>query len=270
VRSGTFGQAAIDGPKIKGAWNHDIENGVDRFYAHVFRGAHRYHYGNIEGLKRPWVNGCASGWGKLKISAYDKGNSSLGSSWGNWDCWALFWDIKIWRFNNEGVERPSDGIFGTTAHEIAHTSHVNLMNNGFIQFWQVKKIIVESWATAIKWFVTKLEYQERGITNYAEPTYESSVFPMFRAYQSWTLQTDDIYTPLFIDIVDRFNQQTMGVSWSNPNLPNDFVQEYTLAGIESQFLKHVYGLESLRKYLKAHKPSSVSDQNIDDLINSYE
>jgi hypothetical protein len=269
VRSGAFGQAAIDGPKIKGAWNVDIENGVDRFYAHVFRGAHRYHYGNIEDLKRPWISGCLGGWGKLKIGAYDKGNSSLGVYWSDWDCWALFRDIKIWRFNLEGVERPSDGVFGTTVHEVGHSSHFNAMNAG-IQFWQVNNIIQESWATAIKWFITRMEYQELGITNYAEPTYESSVRPMFRAYQSWTPQTDMVYTPLFIDIVDRFNQQTAGFTWSSPALPNDFVQEYTLGGIESQFLKHVYGIESLRKYLKANKPSSVSDQNIDDLLISYE
>ncbi len=44
---------------------------------------------------------------------------------------------------------------------------------------------------------------------------------------------------------------------------------YNLAYIEDTFLKHVYGLSSLQNELKAHKPTGVTDAQIDNLINSY-
>ncbi|MCY7357278.1 MAG: hypothetical protein LH609_07360 [Rudanella sp.] len=78
VRSGTFGQAWIDGPKQDEPWNIDLQDGVDRFYAHVFRAAFRYHYLPIDGLSRPL-------WGSpTKYAAFDQGGSSQGAFIGNW------------------------------------------------------------------------------------------------------------------------------------------------------------------------------------------
>lgn len=75
VRSGTLGQAWWDGPKTEGRWDLNITDGVQRFYANVFRGAVRYHYGNIGGLKRPNI------WDKVKYAAYNEGGNSQGSNW---------------------------------------------------------------------------------------------------------------------------------------------------------------------------------------------
>ena len=69
VRSGTFGQAWYDGPHQERPWSLDINDGVQRFYAHVFRGARRYHYGNIGGLIQPNTSFVM---GKIKYAAYDK------------------------------------------------------------------------------------------------------------------------------------------------------------------------------------------------------
>lgn len=71
IRSGSIGQAKMDGPKRKGNWNVDIrDNDTQQFYAFIHLGAHHYYYGNILGLSRPPLN---SFWKpQMKIGSYDK------------------------------------------------------------------------------------------------------------------------------------------------------------------------------------------------------
>ncbi|MFN8844493.1 MAG: hypothetical protein ACK5WV_12890, partial [Chryseotalea sp.] len=69
----------------------------------------------------------------------------------------------------------------------------------------------------------------------------------------------------FIDIVDNHNQ----VGRFNGTAITDNVQGYTLANIESGFLKHVYGFSSLREKLKDNKPAGVTDAQIDELLNQF-
>lgn len=262
VRSGTFGQAMMDGPNCKCSWSPTINGGVQQFYASVFRGAHRYFHGNIDGLRRPLMVS------KMKISAYDKNNDGTnGDNWGNWDNTGLTPDIRIWRSVN-GRERDTDEIFSTTVHEIAHTTHIQVMNAGLIQFSQVSDVIVESWAVAVQWHVTSLEYRERGIPDFADPFYTNTrIARLIQAFQFWPNRVTETrpYTSLFIDIVDNHNQAgRFGGTSITDNL-----QGYRLANIESGFLKHVYGLSSLRERLKANKPLGVTDAQIDELINQY-
>jgi hypothetical protein len=262
VRTGTFGQAWIDGPKQDDPWNVTLQDGVQRFYAHVFRGARRYHEGNIGDLKRPNV------WSKLKYCAYDKNTDDAnGDNWGNWDFTGVFPDIRIWRIVR-GRERDSDEIFSTTVHETAHASHIQLMNAGEIQFLQVSNIIVESWAVAVQWQITAMEYRERGIPNFADENYtDTNIFRLRFAFQYWNRNIADAfpYTSLFIDLVDNHNQA--GRFGGTGIIDN--VSGYTLGGIESGFLKRSYGLSSLSNNLKANKPAGVTDAQIDGLIANF-
>jgi len=262
VRSGTYGQATLDGPNQKSDWNVTIDGGVQNFYASVFRGAHRYFYKNLGGLKRPGL------WSKTKICAYDKNSGgSNGDCWGNmFSGWLP--DIRIWR-SVDGRERGTDEIFSTTVHEIAHVSHIELMNAGEIQFEQVSKTIRESWAVGVQWQVTSMEYREKGIANYANEWWDSGIlrYRMNFGYQNWSRENFPAhpeYTSLFIDLVDNFNQ-----FGAFPNALIDNVTGYTFAGIESGYLKKVYGVESLREKLKANKPSGVTDSRIDQLLNQF-
>lgn len=50
---------------------------------------------------------------------------------------------------------------------------------------------------------------------------------------------------------------------------NDQVNGYSLTFIESQLLKHIYGLASLKEKLKVNKPAGVSGDLIDELIGFY-
>jgi hypothetical protein len=267
VRTGTFGQATIDGPKQSSSWNVDLWDGTNRFYAHVFRGAWRYFYGNIGGLSRPKsVQDVGTLFKqKLKYSAMDKGGKSQGLNIGNWSFWGANPNIYIYRYKDNGGEYASDEIFSTTCHETCHTTHWQVMNLGIIQYGQINDFIAESWPVAVEWYITSLEYRSRGIANYGSETYSiPASYPLDRAYQYWTKSTSADYTPIFIDLVDSFNQSSSYFS-----TPNDQVTGYTLAGIESNFLKHVYGQTSLRDQLKNYKPAGVTDSQIDLLLSSY-
>lgn len=261
VRTGTFGQAWIDGPKQDTPWNLDINDGTDRFYAHVFRGAWRYNFGDVGGLHRPFLVGYA-----IKYAAYDESGNAQGVNLGNWTIFGINPNIKIYRFRSNGAEYSSDEIFSTTCHETCHTTHVMVMNAGYIQYSQVGANIAESWPVAVEWFITQKEYQERGIGNYSTPFYNvGGSFPIDWGHQRWLPGGSlNDYSCVFIDLIDNFNQGTNGYGGLTDN-----VTGYTMSGIESGFLKHVYGYSSLTDQLKANKPSGVLDSQIDEMMNQY-
>ncbi len=342
IRSGTFGQAYYQGPNESiSVWNLDIGSTGNSFgYATVHRAAYRYHYGNIGGMKRPGV------WGKLKYCFFDK--DGTGVNWGNWSLIGILPDILIYG-KNGSTWKSSDNIFSTTIHETAHASHIELMNTGEIQFGQVTVQLRESWANSVEWFITQLEYFALGITNFDNP----NIFPYssFGDNMQWWRSTGSHdYTPLFIDLVDNYNQSlshpsasmpsnrcpnggsfdgancyigtppsgetsfiyadnfyytpvgccscpNVGTSFDGANCfvrsipsnvvpfilnnsmyfmpagdsryPYDAVSGYTLAYIESNILKHSYGLSSLTSRLKSNKPTGVTDKQLDILLAYY-
>ena len=253
----------INGPKQSGDWSYDINNGYDRFVGHIFRGAFRYHNKDIGGLQRPdrWL-------GKRTLYI---GKDSYGSSSGiNYIILPI---LKIWRYKDaEQAEYSSDEIFSTTCHETGHTSHVITMNAGPIQYIQVSRQLQESWAIAIEWFITHIEYANRGIANYGESDYHPANFPQYpndQAYQYWNLTVNNTYTNLFINLVDRTNEFNQNYPGWGINIINDQVAGYDLASIEQNILKHSYGLSSLNTQLKSNKPAGVTDAQIDLLLSHY-
>ncbi len=266
VRSGTLGQAWYNGPHTNDPWSFDIRDGVQRFYAHVFRGAFRYHNGNIGDLKRPNYGG------KIKYCAYDKNNDDINgdaSPFGYSNHLGILPDIRIFRYSNN-IEHLSDEIFSTTVHETAHFSHIELMNWNLLQFQQVSNRIAESWAVAVQWQITSMEYKDRGITDFGNPNFVNTNVRRLRyGYQYWNSDIGSDYTSLFINLVDNFNEN--GAFFPLYNITgniNDNVSGYSLGSIES-FLKHCYGISSTREQLKSHKPINVSDDQIDLLLNNY-
>jgi hypothetical protein len=248
----------INGPKKKGDWNYDLNNSYQRFAGHVFRGAFRYHFRNIGGLMRPWILP------RRQIYVAKDGSKS----WSGVN-WIVLPVIRIARYNSRGTEYTSDEIFSTTCHETGHTSHVLRMNAGVIQYWQVTTQLQESWPIAIEWFLTHMEYEERGISNYGWVNYNPTPSPQYpnrNAYQYWNLSVDRDYTSLYINIIDKENDQ---VFYSGSTIPKDLVTGYTLPFIEQRILKHSYGLSSLSTQLKANKPSGITDSDIDLLLSYY-
>ena len=251
----------INGPKIEGDWNYDLNNEYQRFAGHVFRGAFRYHNKNIGGLQRPWL--------PSKRQVYVAKDGVKDWSGVNWIVLPV---IRIARYGVETGEYDSDEIFSTTCHETGHSSHVLRMNGGVIQYWQVGRQLQESWPIALEWFLSHLEYAERGINNYGEWNYSPANPPQFpndQAYQYWNLGVDSWYTSLYINIADNvneFNQPFFG--WGLGTV-NDQVTGYTLPLFERRMLKHCYGLSSLGTQLKNNRPAGVTNAQIDLLLSSY-
>jgi len=155
IRSGTIGQAKLDGPKRRGDWNVDIRNGSQEYYATIFRAARHYYYGNIRGLRRPPLN---STWRpQMKIAAISE-EKDLNGQAAQWKrvLGVLNW-IKMWNPQN----RTQD-IYATTIHELAHASHWNMARKAFNDS---EKIVKESWARGVQWELTRMVY-----TNYT-PAY---------------------------------------------------------------------------------------------------
>lgn len=248
--------AWIDGPKQKANWNLDIANGYDRFVSHIFRGAYRYHYGFIDGLKRPYNIGDGRAW----YIGVDNGNGSSGNNY------IVFKVIRIRRFGDNG-EYNSDEIFSTTCHETAHTSHSMIMSLGFIDFGLfLKKQMRESWAVGVEWWLTKLEYKNtRGIPNYGDWNDNTWVqYPNYQGFQNWDKQTYPDYTNIYINLMDDYNE-SLGIGSVNDN-----VKGYSLFWIEDLMLKHIYNLNDLKQQLKDRpKPLNVTDVDIDNLISYY-
>jgi hypothetical protein len=155
-------------------------------------------------------------------------------------------------------------MFSGTCHETAHTTHMEVMRGGVVQFSQVSEKIRESWAIGVEWYITQLEYKEKGISNYAEPSYGVEVnYPTLYGFQFWSKDRNESLTSLFIDLVDKNNQKGQRFGNFKSGSIDDRVYGYSFSEIESTILSNVYGLSSLSERLKKHKKAETTDANID-------
>lgn len=247
------------------SWSHTITLGYENMQGHMFRAAYRYFYGDAAGLKRP-----KRGFMTQRLVAKYNSGTLLG----------IYHDpvnyvavpiIEIPQFKaGTTTAYNSDDYYTATIHELAHSSHALSMNS-LADFLNVNKQIRESWALAVEWLLTSMEYKSRGISNYGEYNYNPSTPPMYPnhyAYQYWNLSLDPNYTSLFINLVDGFNEFGQTFGWESGTV-NDQVSGYSLGHIQSTFLKHCYAKSSLTTQLKANKPSGVTDAQIDLLLSHY-
>lgn len=329
--------AIYDGPKKTGSWNLEIDDSGKSFrFATIFRAGNRYFEEDIGGLKRPNV------WTILKIAYID--DVGEGINWG--DHWQTFIfglaglpNIKIWGKEDENLYWESNELFSTTIHELGHASHISLLND--FQFIQVEPLIRESWANCVEWYITKIEYNELNVVDYDNPDH-SPFDKEGDNIQRWVTTDLHDYTPLFIDLIDDYNQALIkgeppenhcpdggtfignkcfviqppylehvyiedytfyytpqdccgcpiaGTYYNgqtcfvmvvpetsipfisnnsgylypagDPNYPYDQVSGYTMSVVESDILKHSYGLSSLRDYLKLNLPEEMTERHID-------
>lgn len=258
------GTYRIGGPKKCGDWNTVLASGYQRFAGHIFRSAETSFYRDIDGLTRPYRYG-----GKRQVYI---GRDTHIERWTGIN-WIVLPIIQIARYRDADKrnEYSSDEVYGVTIHESTHTSHaLNVMNAGVIQFWQVDKQIVESWATGVQWYLTRKEYVSRGIINYGRFDYAPGgqlSRPHFVGYQYWNLDVDSDYTNLFINLEDGYNESLF---YSSSKSPDDEIFGYTIPFVEQNILKHAYGKSSLRDEMKAHRPNTtITDAQIDRLISFY-
>ena len=286
IRSGNWGQAWYNGPKLGSAWYLNIDKGgMSWVYAHIFRAAHMYYYGHSSwGIKSPPKDGKLLKQ-SIKIGAMDKSGRS---HYFDFNKFFTTPQIKIYRKNKSGRELQSIELFSTTIHEFAHASHWEIAysyGQYAVDYIFRKAIIPESWASCVEYVITKDIYNgTKTLTSISK--YDDDYADLQRSKISDCIERG--YTPLFIDCIDDKNQrESYGVEY-----PIDRVSGYTLAQIERVLswsyqqlspavaidpigisdpigiIYNSFGLRTIRNNLKSTYNNPTSEY-IDELFDNY-
>lgn len=255
IRNGLVVQAYHNGPKKCGDWNLDIPEGHSKtlYYATIHRAAHRFIKGNTYGLTRPNPAFIEN------ISYLESEGSNHGIYYLEWGG-DLFGDIRI-RGKSEGLYRTVQQVLSTTFHELAHASHYT---NNIVRFVTSQRIIQESWADFVRYYLTLMEYTELGCQDilfpdiYIEPVTSDPLAiglickePNYLNRQDWVAAIDSFYTPLFIDLMDTDNQRTRAIiseedSWNL--FPNDGISHFTAEMIED-IAYNIRTVDQMKEYI---------------------
>ena len=149
IRDNALDAAETIGPKTDGWWSANFIGGISEFHGTIFRAAHHYYYQNINGLRRPPLNGF---WNtQLKIRAYNEANTDINGSHCA-ACRFLGLGSAIKMYN---PQRDTRDIYATVIHELAHASHWSMDQNNYNNG---DDIVVESWARGVQWELTRMTY----------------------------------------------------------------------------------------------------------------
>ncbi|MBO7438455.1 MAG: hypothetical protein J6U21_02130 [Bacteroidales bacterium] len=125
---------------------------IDWAIATVFRGAHYYYYGNIDGLTRPTNTNLT-----IRVSKRNDGkplgcySNSIISS-----------DIHIYHINRTSAE-----LFCTTVHEVGHCAHRGF---GSSTYNNCSKIVKESWARGVSLYLARKLYPSHSVDYFGDYT----------------------------------------------------------------------------------------------------
>ena len=149
IRNGWFGQAETRGPSKKNeSWNYSITGEDDIQYAMIHRATHHYYYKDIKGLRRPPFDSEMPS--RMKIAAIHDFNSDLNGDNGFWrGLGGVLPTIRIYKRNN------CKEYYGTTIHELAHSSHWKM---AWWTFQSVDTKVKESWARGVQWELSRMVY----------------------------------------------------------------------------------------------------------------
>ena len=126
----------------------------------------------------------------------------------------------------------------TLLHELGHFNHYQ-MNGGYTDYYDVHSLIKESYADYVSWYLSKAYY-----TAINAGTYNSYWdYYLQSPNQYWQKTSTSCYTPLFIDLVDDYNQRVDGTNYNNDQISG--VPHYMMPTIVSG--KKTW--QALRSYL---------------------
>ena len=127
----------------------------------------------------------------------------------------------------------------------------------------MKNSRVESWASAIAWKLTNHHYNsDLGYVSYACSNNKQGWYPGNNGYGNTSC-----YTPIFIDLIDDFNQYGLT---SDHDYPNDLISGYDIGYIQNNIITSSYGLSSLYTALINNKPNNnITNSQIDILMALY-
>jgi hypothetical protein len=120
--------------------------------------------------------------------------------------------------------------------------------------------VKESWASAVGWYLTLQEYERLGVSacNFTimDNKYDMQEWPNFKKISL-------IYSPLFIDMIDDYNQW-----YIDKTRPNDEVSGYLISIID-QNLKAFKCYDDIETFMLNNRPSNVTNSQIYTLLKLY-
>ncbi|MGJ8734438.1 MAG: hypothetical protein ACSHW4_14880 [Cellulophaga sp.] len=176
---------------------------------------------------------------------------------------------------------PSDNVYGTTIHELAHTAHWDMDRSAFGQLVKdaykipvlypstnnSTEAIIESWPTGVEWVFTTHRYRTYlSNPSFNYPTYPSNLFNyQDRKIEGFTTRANDlIYTSIIIDLMDNENQR---ITRGNGR-PTDRVSGYTIGQIE-RALRGARSWNQFRDRVKNINSSNTDNNQIDELFANW-
>ncbi len=234
IRSGSFGQALLNGPKQRERWNVNLGvsgsnwvNDKQQYYALIHQAAHDYYYTTRFGLSSPPKNGALKPQIKIAASFNTNPNKAPGHAALYARIGGIFPSIYIRRWGDD-----EEAVYATTIHELAHAAHWNmdrgafkfLVQKAYIDVLLPKRIresferVIESWPEGVEWQFTTNRY--RRLANNPEYNYRGG-------NQLWTAEQRPVYTSVVVDLMDDVNQNIQNVGF-----PIDRVEGYTIKQVE--------------------------------------
>lgn len=248
-------QAYYNGPEQKSKWNLNIGSGTQKslHYSAIHRALYKYYYGDCCGLKRPSKS--------VKVSYQDCSDPQQTAAARTYcarldNLISLKPDIYVYAKDNEGRRFETDYVLSSTIHEMSHVTHY--LNVGNSIFYNTFIGIRESWAVAVGWYMTRNLYEQLGASSLSLDKYDKDYNE-----QDWCITSRQYYTPLFIDLFDDVNEYAISRIY-----PWDEVKGYSFSLMEKN-LAMMTSVENLKLVLKNNKPVSVTDKQIDQLINTF-
>lgn len=273
IRSGSIGQATLNGPKRRGNWNVDLGNSnsltvndKQQYYAIIHQGALDYYYGTRFGLTSPPRNSFLKR--QLKIAARtENGQSSYVKARRIW----FGADISL-----QAWGETSQRVYGTIIHELAHAAHRQVDGNSYNNVvydaytnpcvslngcdnlgstGNNNRRLLETWPTTVETVFTLSRYRDRfGITGY---DYTDDNF------QNVTIARENHYTSAGWDMIDNVNQRIR----YGANYPIDRVEGYTIVQLE-QALKGAKTWWEWRDNIR-ERYVNPTEGNLNELFNNW-
>lgn len=104
------------------------------------------------------------------------------------------------------VNRIEDNkVIGTTLHELGHFTHFG-ERGGYDEFFNVHMLLIESFAPYVGWYLGEKYYTSLGATFLAIDNITGE------SRQTWRKDFNSEYSPLFVDLIDNYNQNTYSYS----------------------------------------------------------
>lgn len=241
-----------NGPTKRDSWNLNISGGQSLHYACIHRACYLHFYEDNFGFVRP-INSVGTTIIPHKICYLNAtGSGQFCSDLSSFASNAVP-DIKIYRKDKSG-ERPTYMVFKTAVHELGHAAHCLYI--GRQPYALVEDNITDAWAIAVAYKLCNSYYKKNGASEEQLDAFNKKI-----AYQSWPKVDNKQYSPLFVDLIDDFNQKEE---------INEDIKGYSLPTLQ-KYLVGVYNFSDIKKKLLSYpKPNGVSTNNLKTYLEIYE